>query len=164
MCSVSGTEPLLTAKVLRCDTGRMSSHTLWSGIIVMHWKRGSMTGTDRQGDAPYISHTTDRATAICLTQSGTSRACLLINVLFHHCVSLTLYPLTFCPSAHLSLLISLSFFPPFHTLQFSSCLLFSSLTLCVSLTQFLPASSSLYSLHTCHPRTCQHLCKILCEP
>lgn len=47
----------------------------WSRIIVMHWKQGTMTGTNGQADTPYIYTVvdTDGAAAICLTQSGTSQ-------------------------------------------------------------------------------------------
>lgn len=61
-------------------------HTVWSRIIVMHWKQGSMTGTDRQGDTPYIYSTRYWQSYCHLSHSERGRPALSFDQwYFHHC-------------------------------------------------------------------------------
>lgn len=110
--SVAGTKQLLTAKVLCCSAGRMSSHwalifffivpTVWSRIIVMHWKQGSMTGRDRHRRHPiyavvywqsycHLSNPERDKPTLSFDQWLFSSLCLSQHLLLTFCLCLSIF-------------------------------------------------------------------------
>lgn len=103
-------------------------HTVWSRIIVMHWKQESMTGTDRQGDTSYCRYW---RSCCHLSHSEQDKPTLSFWSMFFssRCLS-HLYP---CPSLSIFLSLSFYFLPHFflfiitHTFSLHLSLSFSAL-------------------------------------